>query len=814
MQDFEKLGVFYLGRPYDVNTKSQGEGLILYDSKDLVTHAVCIGMTGSGKTGLCINILEEAVLDGIPAISIDPKGDITNLLLTFPNLQSEDFAPWVNEEDALRANLSKQAYAVQQAELWKNGLAKWGESGERIQRLRQAAEFTILTPGSTAGLPVSVLKSFSVPPSQILEDNELLQERISTTVTSLLGLLSIEADPIRSREHILISTIFLDAWRHGRDLSLAELIQLIQSPPLTRIGVLDVDSFYPSKERFALAMQLNNLLASPGFQFWLEGEPLDMDKFLYGIKGKPKVSIFYIAHLSDAERMFFVSLLLNHLVGWMRTQSGTTSLRALLYIDEVFGYLPPVANPSSKMPLLTLLKQARAFGIGVVLATQNPVDLDYKALSNTGTWFIGRLQTERDKARVLDAFETASTMPENKFERPDFDNIIGGLSKRIFLMHNVHENEPVVFETRWAMSYLRGPLTREQIKRLMDPIKLKTTEPAPTHLAEKAPVTATSPSTEGFAEAKQRPVLPPDVLQYFVPISDVDKPESASLIYRPMILGAAQVRFLDLRKMIDVTKDAVFATPIIDEPVPVDWNSSAEMKLDVSSLGDKPAGIAMYSVLPSAATKAQNYKSWQKDFANWVSKTQKVELMRSQVLNTFSKPGENERDFRLRLQQAGREQRDQSAEKLRQKYAASFSKLDQRIRRAQSSLAEQTAQAREQKYDTAISFGSALLGSFLGRKARSSATRTARGISRTMKEAQDKANAELELKVLQQERSRLEAQFQSELSTIDARTNPLTENLETIAVAPMRNNISVRLLALVWVPHWQDTKGTITSAWK
>lgn len=471
MQDFEKLGVFYLGRVYDLKANSRSDQLVLYNSKDLVTHGVCVGMTGSGKTGLCISLLEEAALDGVPSIVIDPKGDLTNLLLTFPGLSKEEFLPWVNEEDAAKKGLSIEDYASAQAEAWRKGLADWGEDGARIRRLRDSSHFMIYTPGSNSGLPVSILKSFEVPPRQILEDEELLQERITTMVTSLLGLIGIDADPIKSREHILLSTILSASWKGGSSLNLAGLIMKVQNPPVQRIGVLELESFYPSKERFVLAMQLNNLLASPSFQLWLEGAPLDVGQFLYDPGGKPKVSIFYIAHLNDAERMFFVSLLLNNLVGWMRVQSGTTSLRALLYIDEVFGYLPPVANPPSKMPLMTLLKQARAFGLGVLLATQNPVDLDYKGLSNAGLWLIGRLQTDRDKLRLLDALEGMAGRAGASLGRGDYDQIISSLGKRVFLMHSIYEEAPIMFETRWVMSYLRGPLTREQIKVLMDPMR-------------------------------------------------------------------------------------------------------------------------------------------------------------------------------------------------------------------------------------------------------------------------------------------------------------------------------------------------------
>jgi hypothetical protein len=466
--DFEKLGAFYLGRPYDPRSRSPQSGIVLYDSKDLVTHAVCVGMTGSGKTGLCISLIEEAALDGVPTIAIDPKGDLTNLMLTFPDLRPEDFRPWINEEDAAKKNLSPDAFAAQQAQLWKDGLASWGEDGERIRRLKDAAEFAIYTPGSNAGIPVSILSSLAAPAQSLRDDAELLRERVLNTVTSLLGLLGIGADPIQSREHVLLSTLFAKSWTEGRDMDIAALVGQIQKPPVARIGVMDLESFYPERDRQKLALAVNNLLAAPGFSVWLEGVPLDVATLLRTPEGKPRVAIMSIAHLGDAERMFFVSLLLNEVLAWVRAQSGTTSLRAILYMDEIFGYFPPVATPPSKQPLLTLLKQARAFGLGVVLATQNPVDLDYKGLANTGTWLLGRLQTERDKARVLEGLEGVAAAANATFDRAQIDTLLSGLANRIFLLNNVHEDGPRVMESRWAMSYLRGPLTRDQIKRLMD----------------------------------------------------------------------------------------------------------------------------------------------------------------------------------------------------------------------------------------------------------------------------------------------------------------------------------------------------------
>ena len=495
MVDFEKLGVFYLGREYDLATKQAREDLLLYDSKDLVTHAVCVGMTGSGKTGLCIGLLEEAALDGIPAIIIDPKGDLPNLLLTFPELRPEDFRPWINEEDAARQGVSPDEFAAQQAATWRDGLADWGEDGGRIARLKAAADFSIYTPGSTAGLPVSVLDSFKAPPAAVRDDGELLGERVATTVTGLLALVGVEADPLQSREHILLSTLFSQAWQAGADLDLTALIRQVQEPPVTQIGVLDIESFYPAKDRFALSMLLNNLLAAPGFQAWMEGESLDVGKLLHTPDGRPRISIFSIAHLADSERMFFVTLLLSEVLGWARTQSGTSSLRAILYMDEIFGYFPPVATPPSKQPLLTLLKQARAYGLGVVLATQNPVDLDYKGLANTGTWFIGRLQTERDKARVLEGLEGVAAGGTGGFDKQAMDQTLAGLGSRVFLMYNTHEDQPVVFTTRWTMSYLRGPVTRDQIKTLMDPRKAAAGQAAQAGTATTATPAAPAEST-------------------------------------------------------------------------------------------------------------------------------------------------------------------------------------------------------------------------------------------------------------------------------------------------------------------------------
>lgn len=817
MQDYEKLGVFYLGREYDLAAQQLAENLVLYDAKDLVTHAVCVGMTGSGKTGLCLALLEEAAIDSIPAILIDPKGDLANLLLTFPQLRGEDFLPWINPEDAAKKGLSPQDYAQQQAELWKKGLADWGQTPERIQRLRDAVDLLIYTPGSNAGLPVSILKSFAAPEPAVLEDGELLRERINTTVTSLLGLLGIEADPIQSREHILISNLLDHAWKQGQDVDLAGLIQLIQQPPMTKIGVLDLESFYPSKDRFGLVMALNNMLAAPGFSAWMEGEPLDVGRMLYSASGKPRLAIVSIAHLSDGERMFWVSLLLNQVLGWMRQQSGTTSLRAILYMDEIFGYFPPTANPPSKQPLLTLLKQARAFGLGVVLATQNPVDLDYKGLSNAGTWFIGRLQTDRDKQRVLDGLEGAAASASSAFNRQKMEQILAGLGNRVFLMNNTHEDAPVILQTRWALSYLRGPLTRNQIKTLMDPLKaVQPPAAAPSVSTGVAPVAAARVSAP-VASAGQRPTVAPEVPQFFVPTRG-GVPGGSTALYRPNIYGAAKVNFADAKTKIDVTQDIAFVTPITDEAIPVAWEKAEPINVPASDLEKAPAESAQFADLPAAAGKAKNYAAWQKDLVTWLYGTQKIELFRSPSTKVVSNPGESERDFRIRLQQTTREERDDQVEMLRQKYAPKDAALQDRIRRAQEAVAREKSQADQAKVQTAISMGTTLLNVFMGRKAVSAstlgrATTAARGMSRSMKESQDVGRAAENVEALQQQRAELNAELEAQVAELQSRADPLKEGLETITIKPKKTNINVQLCALVWAPYWRDAQGT-KSAWE
>ena len=797
MHDFEKLGAFYLGKRHDMEADKLTEDLVLYDSKDLTTHAVIIGMTGSGKTGLGVGILEEAALDHIPVIAIDPKGDMGNLLLTFPKLKPEDFLPWINQRTATDKGQTAEQFAAAQAALWEKGLGQWGQDGKRIQQMRDNVELAIYTPGSNSGLPVSVLQSFSAPDQELIDDIDLYRERVQSTATGILTLLDIDADPVSSREHILISQLLDNAWREGRNLDVPSLIGEIQNPPITRVGVMNLDSFFPAKERFELAMRLNNLLAAPGFEAWMQGTPLNAKELLYTAEGKPRISVMSIAHLDDAQRMFFVSMLLNELIAWMRAQPGTSSLRAILYMDEIFGYMPPVANPPSKRLFLTLLKQARAYGLGLVLATQNPVDLDYKGLSNTGTWFIGRLQTERDKARVMEGLEGASA---GNFDKQAMERTIAGLGKRRFLLHNVHEDEPVVFNTRWVMSYLAGPLTRDHIRTLMSK-------------AKGALAAATAAVTIPKKKSQSAPpALPPAVEQYFVP-TDAD-----DVVYHPRLIGAGDVVFTSARYNIEDQRSVLHAVEFEDGPVEINWDNSEPLDVAVDDLSDHGIDGASYAECPAPANVAKNYTAWSREYKRWLRQNENITLYSSKRFRMTSAANETEGEFRARLQDAASEKRDLAIAAIRKRYASKFTTLENRLLRAEQAISREKQQSTKKKLDTAISFGTAILGAVLGRKKLSSTTatkigsaiKTAGGAS---KEAADVERAKQTAEKVKSDMADLNAALEKEVEALDTSFDAQSEELKEIVVRAKSTDIHVALTGLVWLPYTEDENGRLRPAW-
>ncbi len=802
---YEKLGVFYLGREVDPASAAASPAPLLYDSKDLTTHAVVVGMTGSGKTGLGIGLLEEAAIDRVPVIALDPKGDLGNLLLTFPELAPADFRPWVDEAAASAGGMTPDEAAARAAKSWREGLASWDQDGERIRRLKDAADFAIYTPGGSAGLPIAVLRSLAAPAPDVRGDAEALRDRVEATAGGLLFLLGLDADPVQSRDHILLSTLLDGAWREGRSLDLAALIRAIQAPPFERVGVLDLESFYPQAERFALAMRMNNLLASPAFAAWREGDPLDAGALLYAPDGKPRVSIVSLAHLDDAQRMFFVTMLLGEVISWMRAQPGTGSLRAILLMDEVFGFLPPTANPPSKKPLLTLLKQARAYGLGVVLCTQNPVDLDYKALSNAGTWMIGRLQTERDVLRVLDGLEGASAAGGAAFDRGAMQTVLSGLGKRRFLLHNVHESAPALFETRWCMSYLAGPMTRVQIERLMGPRKAAAGVTAATAAAPTTSATPAAPAAES-AGASDRPVLPPGIRQAFAPGSGAAG--GGSLWYRPALLGMASLHFVDARAGVDLWEDRALLAPL-GEGAEDPWEGAEATALSAKDLADAPEGAARWDALPAEAARPASYEKWARALSTRLYRDASLVLRKAG--DVVSAPGEDEGAFRGRVAQKQREARDLACAKLRAKYDAKVAALAERVRKDEQRVEKEKSQQGQQSFQTAISVGATVLGALLGRKAISTGTvgrasTALRSAGRVAREQEDVRHAQETLETNRAKLAELEKELEAELAAMDAEVDPAALEVTEVPVKPRKSDIRVAGVWLVWLP-WRSLPG-------
>ncbi len=795
MNSFEKLGQFYLGKTVDPVEGKRTDAFFMYDAKDLTTHALCVGMTGSGKTGLCIDLLEEAAIDGIPAIVVDPKGDLSNLLLQFPDFNPEDFLPYVSQEEATQKNLTKEALAAEKAQSWKEGVTGWDQTSERYDLLKKGADFALYTPGSQTGRPLSILEIFDAPGSQVLEDPDLLSDYVSGSAGVILSLLGIEGDPINSKEHILISNILIQAWQGGKNMSVADLIGAIQKPPFQQVGVLNLEDFYPAKERNTLAMSLNNLLASPRFASWITGEPLRIQDLLYTKEGKAKVSILFLSHLSEEERMFFVSLLLNQLLVWCRGQSGTQSLRALFYMDEIFGYFPPVAQPPSKGPLLTLLKQARAYGLGLVLSTQNPTDLDYKGLSNIGTWFIGRLQTDRDKQRLIDGLESASAQTGAGFEREAIDKMISGMGKRVFLMKNIHEENLTLFESRFCLSYLAGPLSREQVKELSE--KEAPQGEAVTPIPKEPTLVTQTESAPPVSDTASLPQEPPAGIGTFFYNKGADS-------YSPALAGLVTVNFVQKSGGINESQELFYYVPMTEGLVPVDWAANARDDLQVSDLLDQVPQGSAFTPLPPAAQQKTAYTKWQQELVTYVVSQTTLSLFENKRLKAISKPGESQQEFQARLSLLQREERDEAMDKLRSKYQTKMATLQERVRKAEQAVDREKQQAAEAKLQTGLSIGGAIIGALLGRKAVSATsvgklTTAGRAASRAGRQAADVGRSEETLATYEANLLALEEEMTAELDALQGKYEAHVEDVEALELSPLKKDVHVKAIALLWL---------------
>lgn len=779
MQTHDQPGKFYLGKLLDPSKQGCSEDRpFFYDANHFTTHAVCIGMTGSGKTGLGIDILEEAALQQIPAIIIDPKGDLGNLLLTFPHLSPEEFLPWIDESEGKKMGLSAEEYAENIAKTWREGLAKWGQGIEKIQKLRNSADIVIYTPASKAGIPLSILSSFSAPSKEFMLDSEAVRDKILSMTSGILGLIGISADPLKSREHILISTLLEKAWNNGQDLTIEKIIQQIQKPPLDKIGALDIDTFFPPKERMALSISLNNLLASPGFQAWTEGEPLDVQQLLYTKERKPKLSIITIAHLSDSERMFFVTLLLNEMIAWMRRQSGTSNLRAILYMDEIFGYFPPIANPPSKIPMLTLLKQARAYGLGVILSTQNPVDLDYKGLSNCGTWFIGKLQTERDKKRVLEGLSTASI---GEMDAQTLDKMLALTGKRIFILRSIYEKSILLFETRWTLSYLRGPLTLPQIAQLSQ--NFERSAIAPQDLKK---------------ERERSDLLPPGIKEFFFNSSRGLSP------FQPKVLGRAKLHFVDLKNKIDAWQDIAYVSPFNQSSESIEWKDGFVVEDFQDQFDQTPLKGLAFDELPGGLMNEKKYPFFEKSFSSFLFQNQEMTIFRVPRYELISKSNETENEFRVRIAPDLEKLRNEEIKKRQEKYEEKRAQLLEKMKKAQDKMSDKQHKAFWQKIEAGLSFLTTLMGALLGRgvtKGTINQTGTSiRRAGRIGKESQEVEEAQEGYRNYEEQKNDLEKQWEQELREIHQSFNPETISLEEIRIRPKKNDMIIEKMAIAWCP--------------
>lgn len=796
----EKLGSFYLGAEYDLNQSKLTSSVINYDARDLTTHAVCVGMTGSGKTGLCIGLLEEAAIDGVPAIIIDPKGDMTNLMLQFEDLNPSDFQKWINADDARRKGMTVEEYATKMASTWEDGLLSWGQDKSRIKRLKSSVDYTVFTPGSNAGIPINILGSFAAPKMDFDTDAELMYEKIQGISAALLGMIESKEDPVKSREGILLSSIFEHYWRKGEDLDITKVIMAIQNPPVDKLGVFDLETFYPSKDRFNLAMDFNTLVASPQFKFWLQGEPLDIQKLYFTESGQPRHSIIYIAHLSEAERMFFVTLLLNSVITWMRSQSGTTSLRSLLYFDEIFGYFPPTANPPSKKPLLTILKQARAFGLGAVLVTQNPVDIDYKGLSNAGTWFIGKLQTERDIERVKDGLQGAIAEAGGSSQM-DFDQVIASLSSRVFLLHNVHAGEPVIFNTRWVMSYLRGPLTKPQLKDLMADKKSRIARSSDIPLEIVNPG-SNHDSAANISGQASPPALDPSINQRYM----IPQEGSGQLNYRPAIMAIGQVRFNDNTRGVDVIKDCNMLCPPPDDFGRIKWEKAKEATDWESRFRSEPLGVnadsVHYESVPDTMNTVKMLKKVEDEFEDYLYARKRHIVLHHAKLKLTQKSGESESDFKAKVQLLIREIRDEKMDDLKDKYEGKLDKIVVKIRKEERDLDEAKADLRGRRADELMNAAGTLISIFGGKSRSLSTAATKRRMARKASEKIEETKEDIE--ILEEQYQNLEAEMQAKLDDLVQHYEELAHGVENKEIKPTKTNIKVDEILIAWIPRWSE----------
>ncbi len=770
---YEKLGLFYLGKDVDKNTMDASDALTLLKNKNFTTHAAIIGMTGSGKTGLGVGIIEEAAIDNIPSILIDPKGDMGNLCLVDSDFSKEAFEPWVRDE-AKSKDIDSLEYAQKISNMWKEGIESWGQNSERVRKL-QAIKKTIYTPGSSAGVAINIMSSLETPPSEVMEDSDTFSSYLKSTTTSLLSLIGVTADPLDSKEYILLAQIISKSWIDKEDLSIELLIGKIIKPNFSHIGILPLDDVYPQDARFKLAGKFNALLASPSFSLWLQGENLDIQKLLYDDKGKAKIAIFSISHLNDDERMFFVTLLLNKYIAWMRRQSGTSALKTLLYMDEIYGFFPPTKNPPSKEPMLLLLKQARAFGVGVVLSTQNPVDLDYKGLSNIGTWFIGRLQTAQDIERVIDGL---GGKVGSSFDKSEIKNLLANLKKRTFFLKSAHLDDVRLFATRWVMSYLKGPLKRDEISILMQSQKDLQ------NISQRSAKKLVKKSTE--LESFQN--IDGSIAQYFEP------DPSANNIFIATLGAEATVHFYSQRKGIDESQKMIFSLALDKTQQNISWEEAEATDEAFINYPHNAPSKAKFQKLPEVILKDKGLKRTMRELKELLYREEHLELMRCKSPKLESKVDESHSDFTVRLKDILDDKKEIEIEKLQIRYSKKEKTLLGRLSRAKERLDKESSDSTS----SMIEAGIAVLGALFGRSSPSKIGRAMSKGSKILKERGDMSRAEERMMLIQEDMETLEYELDNKIDELHEKYDVNNCEIESYKMKPRKTDIAVHSCAIVW----------------
>ncbi len=770
---YEKLGLFYLGKDVDKTSMEATDALTLLKNKHFTTHAAIIGMTGSGKTGLGVDIIEEAAIDNIPSIVIDPKGDMGDLCLTDPNFNPKTFEPWV-EDEAKAKETNVSSYAAKISAVWKEGVESWGQDSSRVEKFHNIKK-TIYTPGSSAGVAINIMSSLETPPAEIMEESDIFTSYLKSTVVGLLSLVGIVADPLDSKEYILLAQILTKAWLADENMSIEQIIGKVINPSFKKIGVLPLDDFYPQEARFKLATKFNSLLASPSFSLWLQGDSLDIQKLLYDENGKAKIAIFSISHLNDEERMFFVTLLLNKYTAWMRRQSGTSALKTLLYMDEIFGFFPPTKNPPSKEPMLLLLKQARAFGVGVVLSTQNPVDLDYKGLSNIGTWFIGRLQTTQDIERVIDGL---GGKVGASYDKNEIKTLLANLKKRTFFLKSAHLEDIRLFTTRWVMSYLKGPLKRNEISRLMK--------------VQKETQNIEAETVHNMIQKKQKlesfQNIDDSIPQYF-------EPDATGENHFYATLGAkAKVHFYNQRKGLDEERELILSLELESNQQTVDWEEAGREVEDFEKYPSTAPTKAKFQPLPTVVLEDRGLKKAIRELKEELYTEERLELLRCSSPELESKAGESRADFMVRLQDILNDKKEEQIEKLQTRYDKKEKTLLDRLERAKERVKKEEADSTSSMIETGI----AVLGALFGRRSPASIGRAFRKGSTILKEHGDMSRAEQRVAVIQADIETLEDELEDAVDVINDKYNIDNCEIETFTVKPRKTDIDVALCAVVW----------------